>query len=257
MPNLVKDWTARASHQVQKKIGYRFLRTKRFGIDWLDDAARIAREGWHPSFTKLDVVFDVGANIGQTASKLAQRISPKSIYSFEPVQSTFAQLEANTKTLSSVHCLNYGLSDINANSSIHIYESSVYASTCDRTPVMSPENETFLRTETIKLKTLDKVRSELGVEKIDLLKIDTEGADLRTIRGARESLQSKAIGLIVFEFYRPSDLSGTNGTLFPVDETLVSHGYRVVAFYTDHVHPDRSTGIYNALYMPEPEHARA
>ncbi|WP_442507131.1 FkbM family methyltransferase [Novipirellula sp. SH528] len=253
MPSLVKDWTARASHHVQKTIGYRFLRTKRFGVDWLDDAARIAREGWHPSFTKLDVVFDVGANVGQTASKLVQRISPKSIYSFEPVESTFAELQVNTKTLSSVHCLNFGLSDVNANSSIHIYESSVYASTCDRTPVMSPENETFLRTETIKLKTLDKVRAELGVEKIDLLKIDTEGADLRTIRGARESLQSKSIGLIVFEFYRPSDATGASGTLFPVDEALVSHGYRLVSFYTDYVHSDRSTGIYNALYMPEPE----
>ncbi|GAA5509877.1 FkbM family methyltransferase [Novipirellula caenicola] len=253
MPSLVKDWAARASHRMQAKVGYRFLRTKRFGLDWLDDASRIARQGWHPSFTKLDVVFDVGANVGQTASKLVQRISPQAIYSFEPVESTFAQLQANTKSLTSVHCLNYGLSDVNANSSIHIYESSVYASTCDRTPVMSPENETYLRTETIKLKTLDKARAELGVEKIDLLKIDTEGADLRTIQGAQASLQSKAIGLIVFEFYRPSDATGASGTLFPVDEALVSHGYRLVAFYTDHVHPDRATGIYNALYMPEPQ----
>ena len=57
----------------------------------------------------------------------------------------------------------------------------------------------------------------------------------------------------MFEFYRPSDATGASGTLFPVDETLVSHGYRLVAFYTDYVHSDQPTGIYNALYMPESE----
>lgn len=46
---------------------------------------------------QVEVIFDVGANIGQTASKFAQSFPKAKIFSFEPVTATFKQLRENTK----------------------------------------------------------------------------------------------------------------------------------------------------------------
>ncbi len=116
-----------------------------------------------------------------------------------------------------------------------------------------PTCDLFQRTETIQLRTLDSVCRELDVDSIDLLKVDTEGADLRTLHGAAELLANHRIGLVLFEFYCPTSTTTENGTFFPVDSLLASHGYRLVSFYTDFVHDRQPTGVYNALYMAVPE----
>lgn len=251
-PQSVKSFSRRIRHRTSRLTGFRLLKRKCWGVDWMEDCARICREGWNPNFNRLETIFDVGANVGQTAVQFCQRFQPKQVYSFEPVESTFRQLEHGTAHLSAVRPQRYGLSDLNGEEQINIYSSSVFASTCDSTPVMSTANSEFERRETIQLKTLDRARCQLGVDKIDLLKIDTEGADLRTLRGADESLSKRKIGFVTFEFYQISSRHGANGTFRPVDEILSSHGYRFVSVYTDYVHANQPTGIYNALYMLDP-----
>lgn len=252
MQATAKSFAKRVIHRVKDTTGYRLLRTKRIGVDWLDDVARIAREGWNPNFTKLETFFDVGANIGQTARKLTDRTQAKQIFSFEPVPTTFQRLHDNTVHLPNVKCFEYGLSDINGSATINLYGASVLASTCDVSPIMSPSSDAFERTETIQLRTLDSVCDEHDINRIDVLKTDTEGADLRTIYGAETMLSQKRIGFVLFEFYCPEAENTSNGTLFPVNACLAKHGYRLVSFYTDYVHNTQSIGVYNALYMATP-----
>ncbi len=244
----VKDLAKRAGHRVKSTTGYRLLRTKRWGVDWLDDCVRLTSERWHPNHASLNVIFDVGANTGQTVRKILQRVSPRQVCCFEPVASTFQQLSQNTSQLSNVECFNYGLSSHDREAQINIYSSSVLASTCDSSPILSSDSELFQRSETIQLRSLDSVCRERGVDSIDLLKVDTEGADLATLRGGAEMLGNHRIGLIVFEFFCLKSTTTQNGTLFPIDQYLSSHGYRLVSFYTDFVHHRQPTGVYNALY---------
>lgn len=245
----LKTYSRLIRHRASRLTGFRLLKRKRWGVDWLEDCSRICRERWNPNFTTLDTVFDVGANVGQSAIHFCQRLESKHVLSFEPVSATFNDLVKNTSHLPAVQCLPYGLSDANEESQINIFSSSVFATTCDSTPVMNTQNQSFERSETIQLRTLDSAREDLGVDQIDLLKVDTEGADLRTIRGAEESLRRRKIGFIVFEFYQVSSHESPVGTLVPLDEFLASHGYRFISFYTDFVHANQPTGIYNALYM--------
>lgn len=248
----LKDLAKRAGHQLQSTLGYRLLRTKRWGVDWLDDCIRIAAEGWHPDFSSLDVIFDVGANTGQTARKLIQRTNPRQIVCFEPVASTFKQLQANTKHFAGVQTLNCGLSNQDGEGEINIYSSSVFASTCDSSPIWKDNAQQIQGKETIKLRSLDSICHDQGITLIDLLKVDTEGADLRALEGAQEMLANHRVGMIVFEFYCPTSCETQNGTFFPIDQYLRSHQYRLVSFYTDYVHQQQSTGIYNALYTLVP-----
>lgn len=248
----LKDLTKRAGHRMKTTTGYRLLRTKRWGVDWIDDCIRIAAEGWHPDFTSLDVVFDVGANTGQTARKILQRFSPRQLYCFEPVAVTFDQLTTNTAHIGCVQRHQCGLSNEDGEGTINIYSSSVLASTCDSSPILSSDSEMFERTEKIRLRTIDSICDEQGIDSIDLLKVDTEGADLKALRGAERMLSGHRIGLVLFEFYCPTSAMTQNGTWLPVDEYLTSHGYRLVSFYTDFVHHGQSIGVYNALYLAVP-----
>lgn len=56
--------------------------------------------------------------------------------------------------------------------------------------------------------TLDLIMEKNNLEKIDYLKIDTEGAELFILKGAKEALETKKINFIQVEF--PTD--GTSGT---------------------------------------------
>lgn len=250
--HLVKDLAKRAGHRVKSTTGYRLLRTKKWGVDWLDDSIRIASEAWHPEFTSLDVIFDVGANRGQTARKILQRLSPRQLCCFEPVAETFKQLQASVSQFGCVELFNIGLSDNDGEGQIHIYSSSVLASTCDSSPTLSTDSDLYERTESIQLRTLDSVCRELGVNSIDLLKVDTEGADLRTLQGAGSMLAEQRIGMLLFEFFCPLSKATESGTFFPIDDYLASHGYRLISFYTDYVSPVQPTGVYNWLYLATP-----
>jgi FkbM family methyltransferase len=55
-------------------------------------------------------------------------------------------------------------------------------------------------TETVRTAALDEYAREAGLSELLLLKIDTEGHDLRVLRGALELLQSKQIQYVQFEY---------------------------------------------------------
>lgn len=59
----------------------------------------------------VHTVFDVGANIGQTAEQLAAAYPMARIYSFEPVASTYATLSNRLRSLHNVSVFNLALGD--------------------------------------------------------------------------------------------------------------------------------------------------
>src|SRR5262249_51443129 len=52
----------------------------------------------------------------------------------------------------------------------------------------------------IRLRRLDDVVKERGIERIDLLKLDVEGHELRVLEGAEETMKRGGVDLIQFEF---------------------------------------------------------
>jgi len=62
---------------------------------------------------QLGVVFDVGANTGQTALSVRRNFIRSRIYSFEPVPSTFQELVRNTSKYAQIEpvCLALGLKE--------------------------------------------------------------------------------------------------------------------------------------------------
>lgn len=143
-----------------------------------------------------EVIFDVGANVGNYAMEVI-RFCPKSkIYAFEPVATTFEELQNNLDFEDRVHLMNKGLSDTNDKIEFFIYEGS------EHTSHFEIEGEEFENKDSV---TLDVVKGDdfmdtENIDHIDLLKIDVEGAEMKVLNGFRQALQNKQIDIIQFEY---------------------------------------------------------
>jgi FkbM family methyltransferase len=146
--------------------------------------SRLIREG--------DVVFDIGANIGQSAcrySKLAG--STGKVFSFEPVKSNFQLLNKMKKILRLKNVATFNLA-IGENSGIAcIYipimkNSNIVVGT--RASLRYSENEyknASFRREDVKSKTIDELVMKLNLDRLDVIKSDTEGNELNVLRGGQ------------------------------------------------------------------------
>src|SRR5262245_14595836 len=127
------------------------------------------------------IIFDVGAHHGQTAMAF-RRVFPQSrILSFEPFPESFAILQHNTSRDQRITPFNFGLSDRVGIFSFHSNPSSATNSLL-ATDVLGAKTwgEGILETKVIvqaQFKTIDSVISELAIPKIDILKLDVQGAE--------------------------------------------------------------------------------
>ena len=78
MKKLVKKIT---NSVLERMFGLRIYSTKSHGREDVVDIANIGDE--------IGVIFDVGANIGQTTSKFVEGFPSSQIYAFEPVTKTY------------------------------------------------------------------------------------------------------------------------------------------------------------------------
>jgi FkbM family methyltransferase len=146
------------------------------------------------------IVFDVGANVGGY-TKAALEVCPSAkIYGFEPHPLNFAKLARNLEGTSAT-LFRYALGD--SDDVVTFYDrSDKYGSA--HASLYSDVIEVLHRKESIAsqvaIKRLDDVAVGLGVQRIHLLKIDTEGHELAVLKGAERMLRSGQVDVIQFEF---------------------------------------------------------
>jgi FkbM family methyltransferase len=134
--------------------------------------------------------FDIGAYFGYYAIQAAQ-LGAK-VFAFEPVGRNFAQLQANIAlNQSSVEAIRLALSDSNGEVSFEIPD----ASNGGRGHIATAD--TGAATETVTMTTLAEFAASRGVERIDAVKLDVEGAEVRVLRGGADILRkSKPVMLV-------------------------------------------------------------
>jgi hypothetical protein len=69
---------------------------------------------------------------------------------------------------------------------------------CNHTPTMVQHERATA--EEVRVQTLDSALEEMGVDKIDLMKIDTEGHEPRVLRGAQKMLREGRVRAVLCEF---------------------------------------------------------
>ena len=152
------------------------------------------------------ILFDVGANIGKYTHALAKTFPQASIFSFEPNPNSFKLIKANIEKHISkserIKILPVGLSSIVESKSIVSYQDSPGSS---HTSIYKEVFDEFHQSKNnisidAQFTTLDRICEDHKVDKIHLLKIDTEGHELEVLKGATNLIGQNKIDIIQFEF---------------------------------------------------------
>ena len=140
----------------------------------------------------IEVVLDVGANTGQFALKLRTDTGYSGrIVSFEPLSSAFTALQANARgdRLWEVH--NFALGDADGTEELNVAGNSESSSLLAMLPShrrAAPESA-YVGRERVAVRTLDSVFDTIIARPCRIfLKIDTQGAESRVLRGGEKAL---------------------------------------------------------------------
>ena len=145
----------------------------------------------------VKLVFDIGANTGQTAKQPSLSFPGAEIYCFEPVISTFESLKIEAAALERVKLFPFGFSEKKSSQTIFRQIDSGWNS-------LSKNEDAGLGSMEVSLETIDEFCAENNVRQVDIIKTDTEGHDLSVLRGASKMLTQGNVSAIYIEvgFYR-------------------------------------------------------
>ncbi len=133
---------------------------------------------------KLPIALDVGANIGNHAVVMAHYCSH--VHAFEPQIALGIRLTDNIaiNKLANVTCHPFGLSDRNGRAILHVAPgvgagAATFVSDLARTNSRAVE---------VGLRNGDEVVAMLGLNRVDLIKVDVEGYEARALSGLRDTI---------------------------------------------------------------------
>jgi len=204
----------RIKASIENFLGIQITRAFRHGHR---DCSDIKRSG-----CQISVVFDVGANIGESALKFRVGFPKAKIYCFEPVKETFEILKRTVNRYDTISCYKIAFGSKDGQETIYLTGQSNTSS------LIRPNKA--VGSEVVKLCTVDGFASDNQIKRIDLLKIDTEGFDLEVLKGARNMLSSGQIAFVLAEIgFHPGD---ARHVLFDdIRSYLLPMGYTVFGIY--------------------------
>jgi FkbM family methyltransferase len=221
---------------LEKTLGCRIFRhSLPRGVDIFCDIDR------HFGIRNVKTVFDIGANVGQSAALYAKSFPEADIYSFEPVLETFTALVRNTKSLSNVKAFNCAFGDRDEAMQINITEDSTGSS------ITHYRNA---KTETISVCTLDAFSKDNGIQRIDFMKVDTEGFELEVIAGAQQMLQAQHIDILYLEA-APYRTERHFVSFAEIVEAMRKHDYDLFGIYEQQPHWSEKNSIlyFNPVFI--------
>jgi len=128
---------------------------------------------------------DIGANIGKYTIMIGRKIKGR-VIAIEPEKKNFEILKTNVKLnkLNNIILINSACSSKNGQRKFFLDETGTEASSFYQEKVQSS------KTIAVQTKKLDNILNELGIKKVDLNKIDVEGAEADVLKGAIKTLKN-------------------------------------------------------------------
>lgn len=148
------------------------------------------------------VIFDVGANIGQSIELFKKNVPDCLIHSFEPSPDVFTELEKRWGKESNVILNPTALFEQDKQYKFYATEASVASSLLPPDPTLtalSKDDKYQYTVLDVPCETLDSYCQRKNVERIDILKLDVQGTELSVLKGARSLLDRSNIRFIFLE----------------------------------------------------------
>ncbi len=161
------------------------------GVDMIQDIACCL------PICDIDIVFDVGANVGQSTEFYLVQFPKSHIYCFEPVKDTYHQLHGNLKQNPRVDCFQLAFGASQGQGKMVLAGRSETFFVLEQSKEFTVEDD--VKTEPVDIVTLDEFCQERSIHQINYLKIDTEGGDLEVLKGAEHLLSAQKIDIVQVE----------------------------------------------------------
>jgi FkbM family methyltransferase len=163
---------------------------------------------------------DIGANIGYHTLIAARLVGESgAVYAFEPSDHTRRLLVRNLALNQARHVTVEAVAVTDFEGSIDFFESQ-----SEQYHVLSstiPSDRLSAVAKPVRATTLDTFLAERGIDGVDMVKVDVEGAEISVFRGARALLASDRAPLLMFESHGP--------LIGPIAQLLGETGYRVAS----------------------------
>lgn len=150
------------------------------------------------------IVFDVGANVGELTLLFSRFVGAGQVHAFEASGSVFERLKTVSRAAAcpNVFLNHLAIADAEGTVRLHVYDERHLG--WNTLAVRPLENYGIdvkpVAAEEVKATTIDLYCEREGITRIDLLKIDVEGAEFQVLRGAQRMLSEKRISCVTFEF---------------------------------------------------------
>jgi FkbM family methyltransferase len=133
-----------------------------------------------------DLFIDIGANIGWYSLIAAQKIKAENhIYAFEPASNAYQKLlkHISLNEASQISAHNCCIADYEGEILLNICEDDAYNSV-GNSPILNIQEQ--VNSPVI---NIDAFIEKYRIPKVDIIKIDTEGAEMLVLKGAKKTLQ--------------------------------------------------------------------
>jgi FkbM family methyltransferase len=189
------------------------------------------------------IVFDVGAHRGESAERFLSEFPGCRVFSFEPVSANFVFLARKFAGHPNVRCFHMAFGAKQGRAEIQLGQDSQTHSLSSRP---SPKSGKF-SCESVLVETLDTFAGEIRLtDRIDLLKIDTEGHEMQVLCGGAGLLADGRVESILAE----ATLAGedyTHTSMPTLQKYLASAGFVLAGIYDQE--SSRQLNYFNALFV--------
>lgn len=184
---------------------------------------------------KFNMVYvDVGANVGEQTVFAAKRLTRGQVIAFEPTTAMYQCLVENVHLngFHNVRTVKLGLGDQSAKLPIFTSDELSSDGTINEgVPTLYASQKRSRLLETVDIVRFDDYTLQCHLERLDVMKIDVEGAEMAVLRGSERTIRHFA-PLIIMEIHEgTSQAAGYSAKVLL--EYVESYGYRVEGLLQD------------------------
>jgi FkbM family methyltransferase len=222
-------------------------------VDPREDLARILAGVAEP------VIFDVGANRGDTVAEYRETFPTARIHAFEPTPNLSAKLGERFQSDQRVKVIAQAVSDRKGTTMFHVASNSIMNSMLPLAACNEAVGEYYgvVQQQHIEVPTTTIMAyiAECGIQNVHLLKLDIGCAEKLALAGARPTLEARQIDAVYLEIhFYPIYAGQTN--FGDLEAILLPAGYRLYGLYEINRESNGCLDSFNALYVSPQTYAR-
>jgi len=191
-------------------------------------------------------VFDIGMNHGQTLRKIIEVFPSSIIHGFEASKYCFEQIDKNFMHRQNIFLNNIGLADKEGVLEFNEYSWDAMNSFLERAYGKAQIVETYK----VNVTTIDDYCDKNQIKKIHILKSDTEGFELKVLKGAEKMMNQNNIKFIFIELFFDLNFveQSSAGEIFLY---LEKYNFSLVKFYDFSLTGNGLASKSDALFVNE------